>query len=295
MSLTRLRTFIEVYRQKSISGAARNLNLTQPAVSQHVAGLEAAIGRRLFVRESQGVRPTVAADELAADIGDKLDLAEAALASARARSVDMAGALQIVGHVDFLAEVVAPLLVPLLEVGVRVRLQPGARDLIQQMLIDGDCDLGISAYAVQDERLRCELIRTERVVAVAAPSVAQRLSAAPSLQEALSREPLFSYSLELPMIDQWMIKNGLGSAPIAPALIGQDLRTLSSTLQRGFGWTTLPEYMVRGSLERGELQEITPPVCSTILSYFLVWTPSALRQPRVAHARQTLLWQLAQK
>ncbi len=43
MSLARLRTFIEVYRQRSISGAARTLNLTQPAVSQHIAGLEMSI------------------------------------------------------------------------------------------------------------------------------------------------------------------------------------------------------------------------------------------------------------
>ncbi|MFM9625973.1 LysR family transcriptional regulator [Streptomyces turgidiscabies] len=40
MSLSRLRTFVEVYRQRSISGAARALNLTQPAVSQHIAVLK---------------------------------------------------------------------------------------------------------------------------------------------------------------------------------------------------------------------------------------------------------------
>ena len=78
--LGRLRTFVEVYRQRSISGAARALDLTQPAVSQHIASLEGAIGRQLFERHAQGVTPTAAADELAADIGDRLDLAEAALA-----------------------------------------------------------------------------------------------------------------------------------------------------------------------------------------------------------------------
>ena len=295
MSLTRLRTFVEVYRQKSISAAARSLNLTQPAVSQHVAGLESTIGRRLFVRDSQGVRPTAAADELAADIGDKLDQAEAALATTRARSAELVGALQVVGHIDFLAEVVAPRLLPLLEVGVRIRLQSGNRHQIQKMLIDGDCDLGISAYVSDDPRLRCELIRHERVVAVASAGVARRLLAAPHLKDALAQEPLLSYSLELPMIEQWLGQNGLSGQPMVPALIGQDLRTLCSTLHHGFGWTTLPEYLVAASLADGGLQEIPPPIASTTLSYYLVWTPSGLRQPRVAHARQTLLWQLAQR
>jgi len=292
MSLPRLRTFIEVYRQKSITAAARSLNLTQPAVSQHIAGLESAIGRRLFVRESQGVSPTAAADELARDIGDKLDAAEAALASARARSVEVAGALQVVGHVDFLAEVVAPELVPLLEAGVRVRLQAGAHELIQKMLIDGDCDLGVSAYASNDGRLRCEAIRSERVLLVAAPAIALKLSAAPDLKAALLAEPFVAYSLELPLIDQWLAKNDMTEQALTPALIGQDLRSLRSLLCRGFGWTALPEYLCRSHIDRGELMEIPAPVASTSLSYYLVWTPTALRQPRVAHARQTLLWHL---
>ncbi|MFX4315554.1 LysR family transcriptional regulator, partial [Enterobacter sp. 63] len=76
MSLVRLRTFIEVYRQRSISGAARALNLTQPAVSQHISGLEVAVGRPLFERQAHGVVPTAAADDLAADIGNSLDTAE---------------------------------------------------------------------------------------------------------------------------------------------------------------------------------------------------------------------------
>jgi len=293
MSLSRLRTFIEVYRQKSISAAARSLNLTQPAVSQHIAGLEATIGRRLFVRESQGVSPTAAADELAVDVGDKLDSAEAALASARARSVEVAGALQIVGHVDFLAEVVAAELVPLLEVGVRVRLQSGDRDLIHQMLIDGDSDLGITAFPTVDPRLRSDLIRTERVLAVAAPAVVQRIQNAKDFKNALLAEPLLAYSLEIPLIDQWLEKNALGSLQVPPAMIGQDLRSLRSLLCRGFGWTALPEYLCREFLDKGELVEIPAPVASTTLSYHLTWTPIALRQARVAHARQTLLWRLA--
>ncbi len=292
MSLLRLRTFIEVYRQRSITGAARNLHLTQPAVSQHIAGLETSLGRRLFVRERQGVRPTAAADELAADVGDRLDVAESALASARARSVELTGALQIVGHVDFLAEVVAAELVPLLQVGVRVRLQAGDRERIQQMLTDGDCDLGISAYAAADPRLRCELIRTEPVMAVAAPAVARRLVSAGDFRAALLAEPVLAYSLELPIIEQWLARNGLDMQPLVPSLIGQDLRSLRSLLAAGFGWSVLPAYLCQAAIANGMLAEVPAPVARTELSYYLIWTPSALRQPRVAHARQTLLWSL---
>ena len=292
MSLSRLRTFIEVYRQKSISAAARNLNLTQPAVSQHIAGLESALGRRLFLRDNQGVTPTAAADELVADVGDKLDAAEAALASARARSVEVAGVLQVVGHGDFVAEVLAPELLPLLEVGVRVRLQSGGHDTIQHMLIDGDCDLGFSAYATTDSRLRCEGLRSERVLAVAAPAVCQKINRAKKPMQALLKTPLLAYNRELPLVEQWVARNKIATPQIVPALIGQDLRTLRSLLCQGYGWTTLPAYLCTAAIERGELAEIAAPVASTFLTYYLIWTPAGLRQPRVAHARQTILSRL---
>lgn len=292
MSLIRLRTFIEVYRQRSISGAARNLNLTQPAVSQHIAGLEVAIGRPLFERQVRGVAPTTAADDLAADIGDKLDSVEAALSSARARSAELVGALQIVGHADFLAEVVSPQLLPLLEVGIRVRLQTGNSDVVSQMVIEGLCDLGVTAFPTSDKRLHCELIRSDRVLAVAAPNVADRIAQAASLEQALATEPLLAYNLEIPVIDSWAAKNKLNLGQVVPALIGQDLRALRSLLCRGFGWTVLPEYLCVEQIARGELKELVAPSKAGEISYYLVWAPSALRQARVAHARQALLWHL---
>ena len=48
MSLPQMRTFIEVYRRRSLSDAARALGITQPAASQHIASLEAQLGHPLF-------------------------------------------------------------------------------------------------------------------------------------------------------------------------------------------------------------------------------------------------------
>jgi DNA-binding transcriptional LysR family regulator len=292
MSLVRLRTFVEVYRQHSITGAAKTLNLTQPAVSQHIAGLEVAIGRPLFERQSQGVVPTSAADELAADLGDKLDAAEAALASARARSVDIAGTLHIIGHSDFMAEKLAPELLPLLNEGIRVRMHTGDGPMVTQMLLEEHYDLGISAHPVTDPRLKGELILSDQVLAVASPAVAQRIRAADDIAAAMLSEPLLAYNLELSLIDHWLEKNRIRATDLIPAVIGQDLRGQRSLLCQGYGWSVLPRYLCEHFLENGQLEEIPPPVSYTEIRYYLIWLPSKLRQPRIAHARQTLLWQL---
>lgn len=51
-------TFKAVSERQSISGAARFLNLSQSAVSQHIHQLEAEYQAELFIRTSQGVRLT---------------------------------------------------------------------------------------------------------------------------------------------------------------------------------------------------------------------------------------------
>lgn len=290
MSLSRLRTFVEVYRQRSMSGAARTLGMTQPAVSQHIAGLEIAVGRRLFERQVRGVLPTAAADDLAADLGDSLDEAERALSAARARSSDIGGAVQIIGHADFLSEVLAPRLRPLLDTGVRVRLHAGSRDMIVQMLVEGHCDLGISGYPVSDPRLRSETIRSEPILAVASPAVADRIAAAADRHAALTAEPAVAYTFELPLFEQWLAHNRLEAIRPEPAVVSQDLRALRSIVCSGFGWSVLPGYMCRDAIARGELRALEAPLGTPHLAYYMLWSPAALRHPRIAHARQALVW-----
>jgi len=59
-----LRTFLEVVRDGSLSGAARRLGLTQPTVGRHVDALEVALGLPLFTRSPRGLIPTSAALDL---------------------------------------------------------------------------------------------------------------------------------------------------------------------------------------------------------------------------------------
>jgi len=52
------RTFKSVYKNGNFSNAAKELFISQPAVSQQIAMLEAHIGYKLFNRKSKGVEPT---------------------------------------------------------------------------------------------------------------------------------------------------------------------------------------------------------------------------------------------
>lgn len=64
MNLAQLRAFHAVAKQGTFSAAALALNVSQPAVTQHVRALEEAIGGRLFHRRGTGVELTADGNDL---------------------------------------------------------------------------------------------------------------------------------------------------------------------------------------------------------------------------------------
>jgi len=82
-----LRTFVEVARDGSLSGAARRLGLSQPTVGRHIDALEQALGLTLFARSPRGLTPTPAAAALEPHVEA---MAAAATALARTASGEAA-------------------------------------------------------------------------------------------------------------------------------------------------------------------------------------------------------------
>src|SRR5271167_3961804 len=97
-----LRTFLEVVRDGSLSGAARRLGIAQPTVGRHIDALEAALGIALFARSPRGLAPTEAALNLAPHV-EAMAAAAAALgrvaagAASADRGVVRVTASEIVG------------------------------------------------------------------------------------------------------------------------------------------------------------------------------------------------------
>jgi DNA-binding transcriptional LysR family regulator len=70
MRLRQIEIFYHVYRTGSISGAARELNVSQPSVSKVLRHAEDQLGFDLFQRKKGRLIPTVAADELFHEVED---------------------------------------------------------------------------------------------------------------------------------------------------------------------------------------------------------------------------------
>ena len=64
MTLQQLEYFLAAYRHGSFRGAALELHMAQPSLSEQVRRLEAELGVQLFARAGRGLTPTDAGETL---------------------------------------------------------------------------------------------------------------------------------------------------------------------------------------------------------------------------------------
>lgn len=285
--LVQIRTFLEAYRAGSLTKAAANLGLSQPAASAHLQALESLFEKPLFTRQARGVIPTAAAHDLARSVAEPLDALEAGLASAKARTTVLSGTVHIGGPPEYMGERCARKFADLQAQGLQVRMHLGNRDRIYALLASGEVDLAFTASSPNDRALGHTEVSRERFLLVAAPELARRLAGREVTPKVLSRFPVVAYDDELPLIRDYfreVFRSQVGS-PVAA--IVQDLRIVRNLVEAGAGWSVLPDYLCAERFALGTLVEIGLPGPENALN--LVWVKTALRHPRVAFVRNALL------
>ena len=167
----RVHTFLTVCRTLNYTQAARELNITQPAVSQHIAALERHYGAPLFVMEGkrprlteagrllQRVCTTMAHDEQALQRGIEV-LEEKAPMSLSIGMTLTAGEY-----------VVAPLLARWLRAhpDTHVVVRSGDTHRLLGLLEEGAVDCAFVEGVFDRSRYRCDVLCRQRLVCVCAP------------------------------------------------------------------------------------------------------------------------------
>jgi DNA-binding transcriptional LysR family regulator len=96
-----METFVRVIDTGSFSGAARQLQVGQPAVSKAIAQLEDWLGVRLVLRTTRSLTPTEAGQNFYVRAKRSLEEAEEAILAARGAGAGLTGKLRIAASVCF--------------------------------------------------------------------------------------------------------------------------------------------------------------------------------------------------
>jgi DNA-binding transcriptional LysR family regulator len=99
--LNSMETFVTVVEAGSFSGAARRLEIGQPAVSKTIAQLEDRLGVRLLLRSTRGLTPTEAGQGFYERARRSIDEADQADRAARGAGTGLSGPLRICAAVTF--------------------------------------------------------------------------------------------------------------------------------------------------------------------------------------------------
>ena len=167
IDLNLLRLFDAVYRTRNVSRAADLLDLTQPAASQGLTRLRAALHDPLFMRAAGGVQPTPKAQRLADPVRAALATLENALGESAGFDPAQSGRvfrihMSDIGEGRFLPE----LMVALREraPGVRVETLPLPRGEINEALDTGRIDFAFGFLPMVKETQRLLLLQDRSVV-----------------------------------------------------------------------------------------------------------------------------------
>jgi LysR family glycine cleavage system transcriptional activator len=302
-SLFALRAFEAAVRHRSYSAAARELTVTQGAVSQQIRRLEAEFGARLFDRVGNEMTPTADAQRLAGEVASALARLRAAVVEFTATADTDPLVLSLT--YSFGSRWLGPRLPRLLEHPAGTGLDIRVEDRIANFATDG-VDVGVRAGRGDWEGLETQRLTVERLCVVCSPDFAARhpitglrdLQGVPLIHshERLWRLLFEPHHLATPPASGLIandtvlvldaVSRGLGAALVRYSMVAEDLRT--GRLVRPVRDTVeLPVNFIRpGRLVRPVRAGDAPPAD---IGYFLVWRADTRKLRRIHALRDWLL------
>lgn len=148
LDLNLLRVFDQVMTERNLTRAARNLNMTQPAVSNALTRLREALGDPLVARAGYGVEPTPRAQALWPAISEALRQLESAITPGEFIASQATNSFQL-AMADATAAELVPGLVEIIErdaPGVSIRVVPLTTRDPRRLVDEGQVDLAIGFF-----------------------------------------------------------------------------------------------------------------------------------------------------
>lgn len=254
-----VRFFLTVVAARSLADAARTLNVTPPAVTQRLAGLEKRLGIRLVERTGRRIALTDEGELLAARgrrICDELGLLTDALGS-RGRVV--AGHLRVLAPLGFGHRYVAPAVArvrrdhPEVTATLTLSDRPGR-------LAEDAWDVMVHIGELRDSALVMQRVASNRRILCAAPEYVQRRGM-PARPADLRAHECIALRENDEDVTLWRFTGAHGetaSVRIDPVLASTEGSVVHDWAVAGMGIMVRSEWDVAGDLRDGRLVALLP-------------------------------------
>jgi DNA-binding transcriptional LysR family regulator len=163
-----LQAFLQTALKLNVTQAAKDLGLTQSALSQRLALLEEDLEVTLFIREPRGLKLTDSGQKLLRYASLNRNLEEELLFELKGESQDLAGTLRLGAYSSVLRSVILPALAPLLRKypQVHVDFQSYEMSELAEVLKTAKADLIVTDFALHKKGLVEEILGYEEYVVI---------------------------------------------------------------------------------------------------------------------------------
>ena len=259
MKIDQLKTFHRVAAAGSFTKAARELFLTQSAVSQQIRALEDEVGGRLFDRTGKKIYLTGEGEILMTyaerlfDLHEEIETLFGSLRTLQKGKITV-GATAVIGTYFLPAVINAyhrqyP--------GIEIDLQMGNSDQVLEMVLERKADFSIAGMIKKQATLDGVFLHRERLIFVCSPQSPLAARTRVTLGE-LDRIPFIwreKGTQTLAIVKRWFQENATDDFPHQTLSLA-NMEAAKRIVEEGYGVTIIPTTASQREIETGLLKRL---------------------------------------
>jgi DNA-binding transcriptional LysR family regulator len=237
------RSFIAIYKHNSVSEAAKERLMTQPALSQHLAALEAETGEPLFIRGVRKINPTERGKELYSEVAPLIEALEKKTLHLKSRALPTMNVIKLASTPEMYGEIILP---HINSYGFCTITYFADAEQCVELLKDDRVDIILTSKKHLMPGIEYVHLMEESFVLVAPRSL--EVPVTENLKERekwLLNQQWISYGFELPIIRRYWREHFKNRPLIKPAHIIPNVHFILKAIENGAGISLVPTYILR--------------------------------------------------
>jgi molybdate transport repressor ModE-like protein len=287
LDLRLLRSFLTVAECGKVSTAAKQLHLSQPAVTAHVRRLEEIVGRPLISRSTRGVRLTTHGHTLrtlSTEIQNTLSRIEASFRTEQ----KLSGELRFGASLTIASHLIPALLAEFSRAypTIQVEMRVDNTQVVLESVREGLYPFGLVEGSHSAAGLRLEQFVEDEVVLVAGTNPTfrsyQRQAASVATAQDLSKLPLIwreAGSGTRMVVEKAMRKLGIQAKLLAYQYVFADIEAIKTATAQCMGFAFLSRWSVRNEVALGQLRIVRIADLLVRRGFYWVLPSGALGEP----------------
>jgi DNA-binding transcriptional LysR family regulator len=279
--LPQLQVFLAVARQRSFSGAARELGVSTSAVSQAVKQLEDELRVVLLTRTTRSVSPTEAGRRLIEAAGPAMKQAIDALSQASAQPGEVTGRVKLSVGRTAVPFVITPVLPTLRARHPRVEVEIVVEERFVDIVGEG-YDAGVRlTESIERDMVQVRLTDRFRFVVIGAPAYFAEHGTPRKPEDLLDHQCITFRSSTTGALYAWELERGKRTwrVPVRGGIVTNEPQLCMTLAEQGLGLAYTFEPSVAAGLKAGTLETVLDAYSPTVPGFFLYYPSRAQSSP----------------